>query len=322
MSLPPITPAGKTLRFAVFEVDLAAGELRKNGNRIRLQEQPFQILVCLLDRAGEVITREDLRQKLWPADTFVDFDHSLNTAIAKLREALGDSASNPRYVETLARRGYRFLAPVQRAEAETAGFSAGNSSQLASAENSEASFHRDLEVPLPRRSLTRGLFGLIQLMYLIFYVSAPVPTERDRQDHQHISAGMGIAHHLRRGDGDGGRGYPVTLLPDLCRRLSITGRSATNFSGCFPSFWRWTSCGRWPRFSLLKRSALERPLQPRPRCCTCRSRRERWCDWRTRCQRPDNIPAHESRGSPSENGGENRISEFRFQISDRRAFRR
>ena len=91
--------------------------------RIRLQEQPFQILVYLLDRAGEVVTREELRQKLWPADTFVDFDHSLNTAINKLREALGDSASSPRYVETLARRGYRFLAPVQTAAAEIAGFS-------------------------------------------------------------------------------------------------------------------------------------------------------------------------------------------------------
>ena len=171
MSLPPNTPAGKTLRFAVFEVDLAAGELRKNGNRIRLQEQPFQILVSLLEGQGEVVTREELREKLWPADTFVDFDHSLNTAIAKLREALGDSASNPRYVETLARRGYRFLAPVQRVEAQPP-----DSSPVIlkedSAGNSEAPFHQDLEVPLPRRSLTRGLFGLIQLMYLIFYVSA------------------------------------------------------------------------------------------------------------------------------------------------------
>ena len=87
--------------------------------RIRLQEQPFQILVYLLDRAGEVVTREELRQKLWPADTFVDFDHSLNTAVNKLREALGDSASSPRYVETLARRGYRFLAPVQPAAKAT-----------------------------------------------------------------------------------------------------------------------------------------------------------------------------------------------------------
>ena len=113
VSTPPRSSPQKTVRFAVFEVDLAAGELRKNGARIRLQEQPFQILAYLIDRAGEVVTREELRQKLWPADTFVDFDHSLNTAINKLREALGDSASNPRYVETLARRGYRFLAPLQ-----------------------------------------------------------------------------------------------------------------------------------------------------------------------------------------------------------------
>ena len=105
MSTPPSSPARKTLRFEVFEVDLTAGELRKNGTRIRLQEQPFQMLVYLLDRAGEVVTREELRQQLWPADTFVDFDHSLNTAVNKLREALGDSASSPRYVETLARRG-------------------------------------------------------------------------------------------------------------------------------------------------------------------------------------------------------------------------
>jgi cholera toxin transcriptional activator len=171
VSLPPITPAGKTLRFAVFEVDLAAGELRKNGNRIRLQEQPFQILVSLLARAGEVVTREELREKLWPADTFVDFDHSLNTAIAKLREALGDSASSPRYVETLARRGYRFLAPVQRSEAKPQD-SPPAILKSAPVGDSEAPFHQDLEVPLPRRSLTRGLFGLIQLMYLIFYLSA------------------------------------------------------------------------------------------------------------------------------------------------------
>jgi cholera toxin transcriptional activator len=175
VSMLPSSPARKTLRFAVFEVDLAAGELRKNGTRIRLQEQPFQILVYLLDRAGEVVTREELRQKLWPADTFVDFDHSLNTAVNKLREALGDSASSPRYVETLARRGYRFLAPVQSAEAKSPAQDLP-SVALAEAAGTAAtpvkSFHRDLEVPLPRRSLTRGLFGLVQFMYLIFYVSA------------------------------------------------------------------------------------------------------------------------------------------------------
>jgi len=152
---------------------VAAGELRKNGNRIRLQEQPFQILVCLLDRPGEVVTREELREKLWPDDTFVDFDHSLNTAIAKLREALGDSASNPRYVETLARRGYRFLAPVERAEAKPLdAVPVPDKESAAAAANPEPPFHHDLEVPLPRRSLTRALFGLIQCMYLIFYASA------------------------------------------------------------------------------------------------------------------------------------------------------
>src|SRR5258708_7586728 len=103
----------RIVRFGVFELDLSAGELRKNGVKLRLQEQPFQVLAMLLERAGEVVTREELRQKLWPSDTFVDFDHSLNTAVNKVREVIGDSASSPRYVETLARRGYRFLAPVQ-----------------------------------------------------------------------------------------------------------------------------------------------------------------------------------------------------------------
>src|ERR1700743_1991101 len=112
MPTPQASPTGRTIRFGVFEVDLAAAELRKSGTRIRLQEQPFQVLTVLLERPGEVVSREDLRQKLWPADTFVDFDHSLNTAVNKLREALGDSASSPRFVETLARRGYRFIAPV------------------------------------------------------------------------------------------------------------------------------------------------------------------------------------------------------------------
>ncbi len=103
----------RVARFGVFELDLSAGELRKNGVKLRLQGQPFQVLTLLLERAGGVVTREELRQSLWPSDTFVDFDHSLTTAINKVREALGDSASNPRYVETLARRGYRFIAPVQ-----------------------------------------------------------------------------------------------------------------------------------------------------------------------------------------------------------------
>jgi TolB-like protein/DNA-binding winged helix-turn-helix (wHTH) protein/Flp pilus assembly protein TadD len=105
------------LRFGVFELDLRAGELRKHGLRVRLQEQPFQVLAMLLERHGEVVTREELQKKLWPADTFVDFDHGLNKAINKVREALSDSAENPRFIETVARRGYRFLAEVQVADA-------------------------------------------------------------------------------------------------------------------------------------------------------------------------------------------------------------
>ena len=102
----------RPVQFGIFEVDLRAGELRRNGARVKLQEQPFQILSILLERPGQVVTREELQRKLWPADTFVDFDHSLNAAIRRLRDALGDSAENPRYVETVARRGYRFLIPV------------------------------------------------------------------------------------------------------------------------------------------------------------------------------------------------------------------
>jgi TolB-like protein/DNA-binding winged helix-turn-helix (wHTH) protein/Flp pilus assembly protein TadD len=108
------------LRFGVFELDLRAGELRKHGLRVRLQEQPFRVLAALLEHPGEVVTREELQKKLWPADTFVDFDHGLNKTINKIREALGDSAESPRFVETVARRGYRFLAEVKVADATPA----------------------------------------------------------------------------------------------------------------------------------------------------------------------------------------------------------
>ncbi len=110
---------GVRLRFGLFELDLRAGELRKHGLAVRLQEQPFQLLAMLLEHPGEVVTREELQRRLWPADTFVDFDHGLNKAISKIREALGDSAESPRFVETVARRGYRFLAEVKVADAAT-----------------------------------------------------------------------------------------------------------------------------------------------------------------------------------------------------------
>ena len=115
----PDSAINQVIRFGAFEVDPRAGELRKNGLRIRLQEQPFQILLALVGKPGEVITREELRAKLWPADTFVDFDHGLNAAINRLRDALGDSAEAPRFVETLARRGYRFIGTVKKPLAAT-----------------------------------------------------------------------------------------------------------------------------------------------------------------------------------------------------------
>src|ERR1700761_3838936 len=106
------------LSFGLFEVDLATGELWKAGFRVKLQGQPFRVLACLLEKPGQVVSREELQLRLWGKDTVVDFDHSLGTAINKIREALGDSAENPRFIETLARRGYRFIAPVGYLPAE------------------------------------------------------------------------------------------------------------------------------------------------------------------------------------------------------------
>ncbi len=178
--MPPPQDNAKVARFGTFELDLSAGELRKNGVKLRLQEQPFQLLVLLLQRPGEVVTREELRQKLWPSDTFVDFDHSLNTAVNKVREALGDSASGPRYVETLARRGYRFIAPVQTLThpsgngkaADGKAYAGATATSAINPNPSPAALHPELDIPIPRRAITRGLFGLIQLMYLIFYLTA------------------------------------------------------------------------------------------------------------------------------------------------------
>jgi len=147
----------------VFEVDTASGELRKQGRRIRLQDQPFAVLTVLIERAGNVVTREELRSRLWAADTFVDFDHSLNTAVNKLREVLGDSATSPRFVETVARRGYRFVAEVH-----------WELDQTREAARASPVVHPELDIPMPRRGLTRSLFALIQVMYLIFYLAALV----------------------------------------------------------------------------------------------------------------------------------------------------
>jgi cholera toxin transcriptional activator len=163
--------SSRVLRFGVFEADLRAGELRKSGIKLRLTGQPFQVLAVLLERAGEVVTREELQQKLWASDTFVDFDHSLNTAINRVREVLGDSASSPRYVETLARRGYRFIAPIQ-SESTPAPEARVSEPSTSPVQQTAPALHPELEVPIPHRGITRGLFALIQVMYLIFYGTA------------------------------------------------------------------------------------------------------------------------------------------------------
>src|SRR3989440_6486353 len=126
-------------RFDVFEVDFRAGELYKAGRKIKLQVQPFQVLALLLERPGELVTRAEFEKKLWPGDTFVDFEHSLNTAIKKLRQALDDDKKKPRFVETLPKRGYRFIGTVEQAtkalapaKAPTAGSKVGRVAKLCS----------------------------------------------------------------------------------------------------------------------------------------------------------------------------------------------
>jgi eukaryotic-like serine/threonine-protein kinase len=125
----------RLIRFGIFEADLSAGELRKGGSRIRLQDQPFQILTMLLERPGQVITREELRAKLWASDTFVDFEHGVNSGIARLREALGDSADSPRYIETLPRRGYRLIVAVEGSQQTPAPLVAPNGGNGAASAN-------------------------------------------------------------------------------------------------------------------------------------------------------------------------------------------
>lgn len=168
------TPASRA-RFGLYEVDLTAGELQKSGMRLRLQEQPFQVLAVLLENAGRPVLREELRQRLWPADTFVDFDHSLNTAINKLRDVLGDTASNPRFIETLPRRGYRFIAPVEwipETPAQVPVPERTNAEGESKAPVELPSLPVHPELPHANRRVTRLLFGLLQVMYLIFYACA------------------------------------------------------------------------------------------------------------------------------------------------------
>jgi DNA-binding winged helix-turn-helix (wHTH) protein len=171
-------------RFGVFEADVAAGELRKHGVRIKLNAQPFQVLILLLDRPGEVLTREQIYRELWPDGTFVDSEHGVNSAVNRLRDALGDTASNPRFVETLSRRGYRFLAPVERIETgqvlspPVSGSEASVASEPPVVQDDLAIFSSagilstPEELPKTPYFVVQTLFVLFQLMYIGFYVGA------------------------------------------------------------------------------------------------------------------------------------------------------
>jgi DNA-binding winged helix-turn-helix (wHTH) protein len=183
-------------RFGIFEADAATGELRRQGLRVKLNAQPFQVLLMLLERylerPGQSLTREEISRELWPDGTFVDYEHGVNSAVNRIREALGDTAGSPRFIETLARRGYRFLAPVERiapgadAQPLAAGSSAPalpESSPPASLANTAAPGEPELKLrarllatpqDLPKTShrVVQTLFILFQLMYLGFYVGA------------------------------------------------------------------------------------------------------------------------------------------------------
>jgi len=168
----PDDAAGRVFRFGVFEADAARGELRKHGVRIKLHAQPFQVLVMLLEKPSELVTREEMRRRLWGEDTFVDFDHGLNSAVNKIRDALGDSASQPRYVETVSGKGYRFIAPVSQDPAASSG--AAGISAVADAIDKPAAavLSTAEELPTASRKLVRTLLLLVQALYLAFYVGA------------------------------------------------------------------------------------------------------------------------------------------------------
>ena len=196
--MAPETTLSRIFRFGMFEANEATGELRKEGIRIKLHAQPFQVLVMLLERPAQLVTRDELRQRLWDEETFVDFDHGLNTAVNKLRDALGDFAAQPRFVETVSGKGYRFLAPVtlvapaanlpSPAAAQpypgTGGTSvapAPNASSSSAATSQvigqiQKSANRILtgphDLPSASRRLVAALLLLTQMMYLAFYLAA------------------------------------------------------------------------------------------------------------------------------------------------------
>ena len=174
--------ARRVFSFGVFEADEAGGELRKHGIRIKLHAQPFQVLLMLLQRPSEVVTREEMRQRLWGDDTFVDFDHALNSAVNKIREALNDSAAQPRYVETVSGKGYRFIAPVSLVQPAAARMGTSVAAAPVADPQPEpepapetpldAVLSTTDELPAPPRKTVRVLLLLVQVLYLSFYLTA------------------------------------------------------------------------------------------------------------------------------------------------------
>ena len=176
--MPDPAPS-RRYRFGAFEADASTGELRRQGIRLRLNAQPFQVLCLLLDRPGELLTREAIASELWPDGVFVDAEHGVNSAVNRIREALGDSAASPRFIETLARRGYRFVAPVQRIDGR-------GTDPAAAPATAEQALVNDPSPDPPRASIlatpeelpkvshpvAQNLFLLFQAMYLAFYISA------------------------------------------------------------------------------------------------------------------------------------------------------
>ena len=168
VDMPTSAPGARVLRFDDFELDVRAGELRRRGLRLRLQGQPLQVLAALLNRPGDVVTRDELRAQIWTADTFVDFDHSLHNAIARLREVLCDSAETPRYIETLPRRGYRFIGRMYGVN--------GQSPPRTSAQSEQpGEVPVDLVLPKRQRGWALVLTASAIIAVLAYWVTRPLP---------------------------------------------------------------------------------------------------------------------------------------------------
>ena len=163
--------AARRYRFGGFEADAATGELRRQGVRVRIHAQPFQVLIMLMERQGEVVTREEISKELWPDGTFVDYEHGVNSAVNRVREALGDKANSPRFVETLARKGYRFVAPVERIVAGEVDEDV-RSGEVVERRFWEGALATPEDLPRSSQVVVRALFVLLQAMYVGFYVGA------------------------------------------------------------------------------------------------------------------------------------------------------